>query len=291
MVSTPRHNKNTEIIASPGAQNGVKKLLLTVPVHKPKPQDFVRVHPDPAFRADFPMIELGLYRHSQPCRRIGCRDHPDVAVHRREPAGHLLFLARPHLQIPTESNGSGAVPARGRRYRGRQVGIRVKANMSLGAYEVSYAESAMVEPMWPEASFHRLFAIVLSSVPYRMTRLRCRRVGRDWPPRRGSMDPRLLPSRWGSLWAHFAARAGGVAAVMMMSGLSFRELCGQCIERFSPSISILDLEICPSNSEITQRPKQHISQMCDGGGRKVTEAINSRALLCPRSERPSGNSA
>jgi hypothetical protein len=48
VVSIPRHNKNTEIIASPAAQNGVKKLLLTVPVHKPKPQDFVRVHPDPA---------------------------------------------------------------------------------------------------------------------------------------------------------------------------------------------------------------------------------------------------
>jgi hypothetical protein len=76
------------------------------------------------------------------------------------------------------------------------------------------------------ASFHRLFAIVLSSVPYRMTRLRCRRVGRDWPPLRGSMGPPLLPSRWGSLWARFAARAGGVTAVMMMSGLSFRELCG-----------------------------------------------------------------
>ena len=26
---------------------GVKKLLTTVPVRKPSPQDFVRVHPDP----------------------------------------------------------------------------------------------------------------------------------------------------------------------------------------------------------------------------------------------------
>ena len=29
---------------------GVKKLLTTVPVRKPNRQDFVRVHPDPAFR-------------------------------------------------------------------------------------------------------------------------------------------------------------------------------------------------------------------------------------------------
>ena len=29
---------------------GVKKLLTTVPVRKPSRQDFVRVHPDPAYR-------------------------------------------------------------------------------------------------------------------------------------------------------------------------------------------------------------------------------------------------
>ncbi len=37
---------------------GVRKLLRTVPVHKPNPQDFVRVHPDPKFRMDAPVIEL-----------------------------------------------------------------------------------------------------------------------------------------------------------------------------------------------------------------------------------------
>jgi hypothetical protein len=37
---------------------GVKKLLTTVPVRKPNPQDFVRVHPDPAFRGQFAILEL-----------------------------------------------------------------------------------------------------------------------------------------------------------------------------------------------------------------------------------------
>ena len=37
---------------------GVKKLRLTIPVRKPSPQDFVRVHPDPAYRENFPIIEL-----------------------------------------------------------------------------------------------------------------------------------------------------------------------------------------------------------------------------------------
>jgi len=37
---------------------GVKKLLTTVPVRKPGPQDFVRVHPKPEYRENFPIIEL-----------------------------------------------------------------------------------------------------------------------------------------------------------------------------------------------------------------------------------------
>jgi hypothetical protein len=37
---------------------GAKKILTTVPVRKPRQQDFVRVHPDPAFREAFPIIEL-----------------------------------------------------------------------------------------------------------------------------------------------------------------------------------------------------------------------------------------
>ena len=37
---------------------GVKKLLTTIPVRKPSPQDFVRVHPVAEYRENFPIIEL-----------------------------------------------------------------------------------------------------------------------------------------------------------------------------------------------------------------------------------------
>jgi hypothetical protein len=37
---------------------GVKQLLRTVPVRKPNPQDFVRVHPDASYRINLPVIEL-----------------------------------------------------------------------------------------------------------------------------------------------------------------------------------------------------------------------------------------
>ena len=32
---------------------GVKKLITTVPSHKPNPQDFVRVRPEPEYRENF----------------------------------------------------------------------------------------------------------------------------------------------------------------------------------------------------------------------------------------------
>ena len=37
---------------------GVKRLLNTVPIRRPGPQDFVRVHPDAAYRAPLAVIEL-----------------------------------------------------------------------------------------------------------------------------------------------------------------------------------------------------------------------------------------
>jgi hypothetical protein len=37
--------------------------------------------------------------------------------------------------------------------------IRMKANMSLGAYEISVAESVIADPVWPELSFYELLSI------------------------------------------------------------------------------------------------------------------------------------
>ena len=37
--------------------------------------------------------------------------------------------------------------------------LRLKANMSLGAYEITVAASVMAEPVWPELSFQELVRI------------------------------------------------------------------------------------------------------------------------------------
>ena len=37
--------------------------------------------------------------------------------------------------------------------------VRLKANMSLGAYEITVADGAMADPVWPELSFNDLLRI------------------------------------------------------------------------------------------------------------------------------------
>src|SRR5262249_27616713 len=57
-LSDPFDLNNLRLSQSFTETAGVKKLLRTVPVRKPSPQDFVRVHPDDCYRANFPIIEL-----------------------------------------------------------------------------------------------------------------------------------------------------------------------------------------------------------------------------------------
>lgn len=54
----PFRPENLKLSQSFAETVGVRKLLTTVPVRKPSPQDFVRVRPEPEFRENFPVIEL-----------------------------------------------------------------------------------------------------------------------------------------------------------------------------------------------------------------------------------------
>ena len=142
---------------------GVKKLLTTVPVRKPTRQEFVRVHPSEEYRADFPMIELK-------------EDHEEFIVGRDlvgDLAGEIVLKT-----LFTAINRQGVVflwPVRLPDPEGRQqewrrsmreaaeIGmtrwVRMKANMSLGAYDMAVAEGTMTEPAWPASSFQDLIRI------------------------------------------------------------------------------------------------------------------------------------
>jgi hypothetical protein len=142
---------------------GVKKLLRTVPVHKPNAQDFVRVHPGEEYRADFPIIELKEERDEYIVARnlIGELTGEIVlktlftAINRQG----VVFLWPVRLPDPDGRQIEWRRSMREAAEIGMTQWLRVKANMALGAYEMSVAESVMTEPMWPDASYQELIKL------------------------------------------------------------------------------------------------------------------------------------
>jgi hypothetical protein len=142
---------------------GVKKLLTTVPARRPSPQDFVRVHPGPTYRENFALVDLKDDRED-------FLVHPTIlpeltgevvyktlftAINRQG----IVFLWPVKLPAPDDRKSEWPRSAREAAEMAMTRWIRMKANLSLGAYEITVAESAMADPVWPDLSFQELVRI------------------------------------------------------------------------------------------------------------------------------------
>jgi hypothetical protein len=142
---------------------GVKKLLTTVPVRKPKKQDFVRVHPDGAYRHDFAIIELEEDRESYlvtPNMAEDLRNEIKLAtlftaINRQ----NVVFL----WPVPIVAADSRVLEwhrsAREAAELAMKKWLRVRANMDLGAYEMHEAAGNIPDPEWPDLAFQELLRI------------------------------------------------------------------------------------------------------------------------------------
>jgi hypothetical protein len=142
---------------------GVKKLLTTVPARRPSPQDFIRVHRAPEYRANFAMIDLKDDREDYLVR-------PEV---RPELEGEVVyktiftainrqgipFLWPVRLPMPDDRASEWWRSAREAAERAMETWLRVKANQALGAYEMSVATGEMADPVWPSDTFEELLRI------------------------------------------------------------------------------------------------------------------------------------
>jgi hypothetical protein len=162
-VPDPFNLDNLRLSQSFTETAGVKKLLRTVPVHKPNPQDFVRVHPSPEFRDNFPVIELKEEREEYVIT-VGLV--PELvgefvsktlftAINRQG----VVFLWPVRLPDPEGKQMEWWRSMREAAELAMTQWVRTKANMSLGAYEMFVAESAMSEPTWPEATYQDLIRL------------------------------------------------------------------------------------------------------------------------------------
>ena len=142
---------------------GVRKLLTTVPVRKPNQQDFVRVHPDPEYRATLAIIELKEDREIYLVPPSMARELPGefvmatiyAAINRQG----VVFLWP--VRIPASDgrvlewhrSAAEAAEMAMRRW------VRIKPNVSLGAYEIFEAASTIPEPEWSDLPFQELLRI------------------------------------------------------------------------------------------------------------------------------------
>jgi len=141
----------------------VKKLLTTVPIRKPGPQDFIRTHPSPAYRETLALLELKEDREVYVANLS--------VVPELQPECFVATVFTSITRTGTVFFWPVRVPAADGRQNDWHVSaataaehamkkwVRLKANMSLRAYEIFMAESAIPEPTWPEHSFAELTRI------------------------------------------------------------------------------------------------------------------------------------
>jgi hypothetical protein len=133
-------------------QSGVKTLRTTVPVRRPSPQDFVRTHPGSEYRENFAVIELKDDRedylvlpHVVPMLSTEVVYKTLFTAINRQ---GIVFLWPVRLPSADDKQNAWWQSSREAAERAVSTWVRMKANMSLGAYEITVAEGEMAEPAW-----------------------------------------------------------------------------------------------------------------------------------------------
>ena len=142
---------------------GVKKLLTTVPVRKPSPQDFVRVHPDPQMRGNFPLVELKDEREEYviagPLVAELVGEFVSKTLYTAISRQGVVSLWPVRLPDPDGREMEWHRSAREAAEMAMSRWVRIKSNRALGAYEIFEAQGCIAEPGWPDLNFQEIIRI------------------------------------------------------------------------------------------------------------------------------------
>jgi len=142
---------------------GVKKHITTIPVRKPSKQDFVKTHPDEAYRIDTAVIELKEERETYLIDPSLLSELPSEWI----PKTLITYINRQGvlalwpIRLPGEDGrlDSWNQSALDAAMVATEKWVRVSSNMSLGAYDVYTATVEISEPEWPDLSFEQILEI------------------------------------------------------------------------------------------------------------------------------------
>ena len=149
--------------ANYGGTLGVKKLLTTVPVTKPKKSSFFRSHTDEAMRFPAMLLENKEANESYLVT-------PDVAQSISELVRPVVLQAAIDRQnnmflipVPLPDSSGKRNPWHESRAQAvehaKSKWIRISSNMHLGNYEVYEAEGTLPDPEWPSCTMDELVRI------------------------------------------------------------------------------------------------------------------------------------
>jgi len=143
---------------------GVKKLLTTVPVRKPNRQEFVRVHPDPAYRlTPAAIIEVKedreVYLVMPDMAPILPGEFSTVTLLTTINRQGTLHIWPVKLPTPEGRQNEWHRSAAEAAERAMKKWVRVTSSMSLGAYEIFEAGGDLPEPVWPDYAFEEILKI------------------------------------------------------------------------------------------------------------------------------------
>ena len=161
--SNPFDPANLRLSQNFGASAGVKKLTTTIPVRKPGKQDYVRVHPDPAYRIETAVLEIKEEQETF----LVAQELWDELPGELTPKVLFTTINRQQvtslwpIRLPGDDgridtwNGSAMEAAT----FAQKQWVRICSNKSLGAYDVFQATGEIPEPEWPELTLGQILEI------------------------------------------------------------------------------------------------------------------------------------
>ena len=147
------------------AADGLKRVLLSLPVRKPANTWFVRVHTDPAYRLETMVIELKddheMYLVA-PSLRSSLAAEPTFGVRALYTAVNrdgVPFIWPVRLPSAEGKIDEWSRTAKEAAALAMKSWVRMAANTSRGTYDVTIATASVAEPAWPQESFKELLQI------------------------------------------------------------------------------------------------------------------------------------
>jgi hypothetical protein len=136
-------------------ETGKVKRIRQILAGRPSPQTFFRVHPDPAYRLGFAMVELKEEREDYLVIPALVRELPGEVVHKMlyttlDRNGTIRLWS---VRLPSEDDRKTMLwykSAHDAAELAKSKWVRLKANMHDGAYECIVAEAEIPEPDWSQ---------------------------------------------------------------------------------------------------------------------------------------------